>query len=190
MISLAIDNSNYMLTLYGGHYLNPQIYSDIQQALLNSSQQAGVAKAQQLLKQYQSQQGYAFYIIEIILRNIGQIHNNLIHILIYSTFANLKVYVRMTGRHLHESDLKYLIDSLLQISYDIGCIDNARTQATLMKMLKDVVEIISHQAIVIYPQIVEAIKANACSVEKMKFLPVCLNLALGLMNNISLLMES
>lgn len=29
MISLAIDNSNYMLTLYGGHYLNPQIYSDI-----------------------------------------------------------------------------------------------------------------------------------------------------------------
>ncbi len=36
----------------------------------------------------------------------------------------------------------------------------------------------------------EAIKANACSVEKMKFLPVCLNLALGLMNNISLLMES
>ena len=29
MISLAIDNSNYMLTTYGGHYLNPQIYSDI-----------------------------------------------------------------------------------------------------------------------------------------------------------------
>lgn len=29
MISLAIDNSNYMLTIYGGHYLNPQIYSDI-----------------------------------------------------------------------------------------------------------------------------------------------------------------
>ena len=38
IISLAMDNSNYMSTHVEGQNLNPQIYAAIQQALLNSSQ--------------------------------------------------------------------------------------------------------------------------------------------------------
>ena len=60
------------------------------------------------------------------------------------TFTHLKVYVRRNARTFHHEDLRYLVNSLLQISYHIGCIDDTRTQATFMKMLKDVVEIISH----------------------------------------------
>lgn len=72
---------------------------------------------------------------------------------------------------------------------NICSIGNVRQQAGCMKLLKDVVGIISLASIEIGDEIIAAIEAKIYTPQCVNVLPACLNLALGIINNVSMLLR-
>lgn len=61
--------------------------------------------------------------------------------------AQLKNYLRMLDRKMSQADMQYLVGSLVVTNINICTMGNVRQQAGCMKLLKDVVEIISLEVI-------------------------------------------